>query len=234
MKKISKLALSSLALSLAVSAHGMEVSNEYIGVEFMNAGSGFKADHGKESIKHPEVAANIFGGFKFTDMFGVEEGFEKHAKKRGVSNVGAGSIIPSMGEVAVGDFEKLSSTFHSYHPYAALSANYTVFDDLVTLTGMAGFSVSKIKGAFNSTEDGAGLLTEAQVALSRRDFKATKIVPVIKLAASTKVMDNLSVRASFTWRNLASFKINSDQSSVANQLRMKDQYSVGIGASYNF
>lgn len=233
MKKISKVALSSLVLGLAFNVNALEVSKPYVGIDFMNAGSGFKSQHGKESFKKPDLAYNLYGGVNLTDVFGIEAGFEKHNSKKGLNQVGAGTNIPARAEVPQFDSEGVFSSSHSYHPYVGAKASYDLFDDMVQVSGVVGFSVSKMKLGYNVVSDAGGAFDDEDMAGSRRDFRSTKVLPMLRVAASTKVMDNLSVRASLSWRGMSSIKANSTQTSAFNELKMKDQYSFGLGVAYH-
>ncbi len=64
-------------------------------------------------------------------------------------------------------------------------------------------------------------------------FSKTKPVAMARLSVGYSITDKVDVRAYTTWRNTSRFKIESQENTPGNLIKLRDNFNVGLGFVYN-
>jgi hypothetical protein len=222
---------------LMVSQNVLAVPNSlYFGIEALKYRQSAKKHFGENVFGKNPVGLNIFVGFKLLDHCGLEVGYEFDKTKKETSRISTTepltSVTPPIAVSSIIPWREITSKINTKHHYIGVVAHNTFWQE-IHLSVLAGLSLSKVDAMHILQDDATpGLPTPQTILASHRHFSKTKLVPMVKVAASKDFLNNFGIRTSATWRQLSMFKIHAESSK--NQLKMKDSYSAGFGLYYKF
>jgi len=241
MKKISlqkKLNASAFAFVVALSAtsyshaHGNVAGESYVGLDAVYNFMGFKSGYGDKVLKKSAPGLNLFVGHMFHENFGAEAGFEYDKNMKRSNTVAQGEMV---GGVPIpGGLTNISydSKLKQSHPYVGLVGKYNVFDNtFVSL--MVGGSLSHVNAQYTVTNTGVGGVVGAAYVGTTKSYSKTRLIPLVKASVEHKVTDRFGLRALVAWKNTASIKMTAKENSNYS-VKLKDSYSIGVGALYYF
>jgi opacity protein-like surface antigen len=209
----------------------------YVGIEVIKTSMKLKDRYGSNIFKKNPVDYNVFVGFNFTEMLGIEAGYESHKKLKRTARIGAGEYIPGRAApLPVGRYVDYDSTIKSYHPYLGITVNNNLVNfgfKNTNLHFMLGASFSKIKAEQTIFADHRGPCSPLRIDI----YKKSKVIPMIKIGISQNINENFSIKGSVNWRQTSKFNIRSNRygSSLANTgtIKLKDSYGVGLSVIYS-
>jgi hypothetical protein len=236
MKKISlqkKLNASAFAFVVALSAtsyshaHGNVAGESYVGLDAVYNFMGFKSGYGDNMFKKSAPGLNLFVGHMFHENFGAEAGFEYDKNVKRSNTAGPGSRV--CGASISGNTISYDSKLKQSNPYVGLVGKYNVFDN-TSVALMVGGSLSHVNAKYTITSN---TLNIAGVNGTATTFSKTRLLPVVRGSVEHKVTDRFGLRALVTWRNTSAIKMTAKETNLQ-QVKLKDTFSLGIGALYYF
>lgn len=220
------------AVAPAAFAHMDHFNEPYIGVEVTQTNQSFKKGHGKDQFKKNPLDASAFVGFKFTQHFGVEAGWDQQFKKSkneaytqseeiededGVPEVFAGTSYPKW---------EVKGT----HPYLGVFGEYKYH--AWRFQALLGASFSKIKTKYTVTRT-TGIVPPDMSLGTTFSASKSKVVPMVKLAAMYKFTENFGARLSASYRNTSKIKFNVTDGND-DLVKLRDTFGLGLGVVYTF
>ena len=235
-----KLAICLLTLSffssLATATQALyNFDKPYVGIEAIQNFQSFKTGFGNKLFaKHPQ-SYNAFVGFKFSEYFGAEFGYEVQVRKNMDAVLFAGDQLPGQAPLTGTEFSCLQSYYKSTHPYLGVfteyASNFTIGAGKAKLQALIGVSASKIEANNTLTASDAGLIIPHLV----NTYAKRKSVLMIKLTAVGDISHNLGLRISLNYRNMKKFNVNSEQHRATPYIiKLKDAFGIGLGLKYFF
>ena len=221
------IAVCALAFAPMAFAHSFKFEDKYVGVEAIQTNQDFKAGFGKKVFKKNTQDYSVFGGFNFHKNFGAEVGFEFQPNKKKTVALIPGDSFPGLAPLASNATAK--SEIKSTSPYLGLFAEHKCNHGFghIKYQGLIGLSVTHVKATHSTLSSGS------VVPGSLRTYSKTKIVPMVKLAATYMATDHVGIRLSGNYRNMSAFKIKANEN-PANVVKLKDSFGVGLGLTYSF
>lgn len=199
----------------------------YVGFEIIQTNQQYKDSFGNNVFKKNPQNYSFFVGFNFWEALGFELGYELQPR-RSSNNVALpeGSII--LG-IAAADNVTLNSYTENLDPYLGLFADTdkSIGSGKMNLKALIGFSVTTVKANCRFTKIGSDPENFPN------NFKKTKSVFLAKLSSSYTFANNVGIRLSLNYRNIAQFKINSNQNEDL-KIRLKNMFGIGLGLTYYF
>lgn len=213
--------------------HASQYFNEQrVGVEAIQTNQDFKNGFGKKLFKKNPQNYSLFAGFKFSEYFGAEVGYEFQPKKtRDFVQLVAGDQIPGGILIGANAFNNITGiSYKSRHPYLGLFGEHVTHLSKykVRLQALVGASLSNVTAQYVRASDNLGVIPNGL-----RTYSKSKMVPMVKLSAIGEITHNVGVRVSLNYRNMSAFKMVSAQSNTA-IIKMKDSYGIGLGLTYLF
>lgn len=233
--KLNKALLSTIMATAAIATSSVYAHNSkadaqfYVGADAMYSKLGFKQDYGKEIFsKKFAPGINLFAGHMFNENFGMELGWEMYKKMKRSARVdsnkkAAGGLVdPTLYE-----WKSFDTTLKQNYPYLGAIAKMSIINDNIFAKILLGVSVPTIKAQYNSNLNNLGPDSEV------RTFSKTKLIPIARVALEYKITSNFGLQALGTWKNTSQFKAKSKENSAGNtEVKFKDTFSIGLGATY--
>ncbi len=223
---VGAMVLAATPLAFASSPVGFE--KPYLGVEVIQTNQDYKTGFGDNLFKTNPQNYSVFGGFNFWRCLGLEAGYEFQPRRSfGSTTLGTGSVIA--GGAPIAGPVVFNSYIENQDPFLGIFADTDkkVGSGKMNFKALVGFSVTTVKANYTIT-DNIGLAVNLP-----RDFKKTRAVFMAKLTSSYIFCNNVGVRLSLNYRNMAAFKINANQA-PDRQIKLKDMFGVGLGLTYSF
>lgn len=206
-------AIAIAAASPVAFAHMDYFNDPYLGVNVIQTNQKFKKGLGANTFKKNPVNVGVYGGFKFTNHFGVEAGWEQQLKK---------SRTYSITQEEEGELDVIGgkTTFKGRHPYLGVFGEYK--HHAWRFQALLAASVSQIKTRNQVTSFNGDAADALKIS------KKNKIVPMVKLTGMYNFTENFGVSLVGTYRNTSRFGFNVDD------VKLKDTFGLGLGLTYFF
>lgn len=199
----------------------------YFGVEAIQTNQNYKAGFGQDVFAKNTMNYSIFAGFKFYKFLGIEAGYEAQPKATKMTQLSAGQVFPGADDpILAGEEFFTNSVISGSHPYvgifAELDQKYKFWFNQVKYQLMLAAAFSNIKASFTSL-----IYNEPYTGTSYSDYSGSKVVPMVKLSATSNFANNLGLRFSINYYNFASMQLE-------HSVKLKDTFGVGLGVTYSF
>ena len=220
--------LGAVAIAAISSVASASASNyfqkPYLGVEVIQTNQQYKDGFGDNLFKKNPQNYSVFAGFNFYKMLGLEAGYEFQPRRnRNNVSLPGGSVAADVVLPSTGVFNSYSEI---YNPYLGIFADTDtkVGSGKMNFKALVGFSVTTVKANMTAIN----LTPPLPI-----DFKKTKTVFMAKLTSSYIFCNNIGIRASLNYRNMAAFKIDGKQA-PNREIQLKDMFGIGLGLTYSF
>ncbi len=223
---ILSVVLTTSIMSAAIAADSANINNSfYLGADAIYSRMGFKQNYGNNIFTKSAPGINAFVGYTFNDIVGLEVGYEieKKQKKKDLTINGVNYIAGWRTPGALRGI--LNSEVKQRHPYLGVTGKVNI-NDKCFIAGLLGVSVSHIHARYHLVDAGVGIDETAT-------FSKTKPVAMARLSVGYSITDKVDVRAYTTWRNTSRFKIESQENTPGNLIKLRDNFNVGLGFVYN-
>jgi hypothetical protein len=232
-KKQLNVSVLAFVMGLSVTSYAYANHSTYLGADAVYGSTKFKQDYGANIFsKKPAPGLNLFVGHMFNENFGAELGFEVYKKMKRTETIAAGNTVAGvfLNPDPISGINSISydTHFKQRHPYIGAIAKTNILGDNNFVSLMLGVSMSHIEAKYNKFATNTGPLS-----YSPRTFSRTKPIGIIRATVEHKFNDHLSLRVLSTWKNTAKFKIKSQENSASSaEVKLKNSFNVGIGATY--
>lgn len=222
-----KLPVTALSLAL-ISSTSFAGSNffdaPYFGVEAIQTNQNYKSGYGKDVFKKNTMNYSIFAGSKFYKFLGIEAGYEVQPTATKTTLLVEGQSFPGNPPLAAGSRDLSNSTVSGTYPYigifAELDKQLPVFRK-VKFQIIAGASFANIKASYSA------FILDDPILADYTEYSKSKVIPTIKLTATSCITTNFGLRVSVNYHNLSSINIDDD-------VKFKNSYGIGLGLIYAF
>lgn len=222
---------SKLALIAALSASSISYASApstYVGIDAVFSKMGFKQNYGENIFsKKVTPGVNVFVGHMFTEHFGAELGYEVDKKMKRTATIYAGEYLTGV-HITPGaglNWASFNTTLKQSHPYLGFIAKTNVFGDNSYISLMLGMAVSNITAKYHYFKN------DMRDANDTKNFSKTKPIAIARIAYEYKFNDKFGLRTILGWKNTSAFKVSSKEN-LAAQIKLKDSFNFGVGASY--
>jgi opacity protein-like surface antigen len=207
-------------------AHYMSEHNYYLGgglgYEQINFKSGYGGDFFPDSIADFE----LFLGSQHDDRFGFEVGVSATPDKSRDTLLNSGQAYPGNPfPLPAGAWEIWRPYYNTQAIFAGINRGYSINEaKSFKVYGFAGLAATQIRTHINFVNDDLpGDPSLEHIAAARRDYNATRIIPIVKFGVEYK-HNNWGLRMSYAWKYYAAFHgIKSKQNPTGNaELRMNN------------
>ena len=212
------------------------LSNEQkflIGVDVLQTNYAAKTGTVGEVFYQDPIAFNFYGKYIFMDRFFVEAGYETYpgknkSKTMKEGEVFANVVMPSPNMLTINTNSKTKTE----HPYLGIGfmGNIPKLSN-ATWNAMIGISNSKVKQDLNYS------ITRTAIGVTENrpphNFAKRKLIPILKLGVEYKLQNCFGLRLTGSWLNMNRIKLTSKRNTAV-ETKMKNGYSLGIGAFYSF
>lgn len=228
------------ACALSPLAHAnlaINTQSSFIGIEAIQTNQDYETGFGKKVFTKNVQNYGVYGGLKFHKHFGVEVGYEIQPNRKKQPLLTGGDYIPgSTTAVPAGGSRLLESSIQTRHTYFGLFGEkmcHLAQHQAITFQGMLGLSASHVKARFALLKVNGSQVTVANYLASISTFSKTKVVPMVKVSAIYMPMHKVGIRLSAAYRATSKIKSESKEGGTP-EIRFKDTFSLGLGASYYF
>lgn len=232
MNNIKKIFVCSLIFSVSpiVSAKYLtDCDRFYLGAELIQTNLDFVRGYGEKVFRKNPLNYNLFGGYNFDDIWGLELGYEAQWTLNKNVTLGDQDRFPGGAAIPAGNSDGVQSTFKVRYPYAGLSASYKYYR--LTFQALVGASVAHIYAKQTQVaENGIPINPSGTI----RDYYKTKLVPVAKISILPSINKKVSLRLSLNYQNLRGFHVMSTTPGSNAQIKLSDSYGIGLGIIYSF
>ncbi len=214
------------------SIFALEQSNFFVGLDVLKTNYSTKSGYGSNVFGKDPVAANLFVGYKLPHNLYLELGYERTKSKRRSTRAEAGDYLPGGTLLIPGEWTDFNSKIKVEHPYLGLGINYNlVAFPKIILSALAGLSITKVKASYTIPEDDQVIYNPPIY----RSFSKRSLIPLLKIVASYKISQHVSMRITGEWHKMSKFKIKPDQQTTAPcEIRVKNGSTAGVGFVYLF
>ncbi len=219
-----KLITSTLAMSLFVPC---AFASPYIGIEAIQIQQRFKAGFGKKQFSQYPQSYNAFAGFKLSNHFGLEAGYELQPKTILDKILVAGDQLPGQPVLVNNQSRSVQSYYYARHPYLGFFAEYHNHFTFQFLLGASAAMVTAHQTLISSN------IGNYDPPIINRYYKS-KVIPIVKISATGYITRNLGIRLSINYKHMGGFAIVSENSSFNRPsiIKMQDAFGIGIGVKY--
>ncbi|HSX20104.1 MAG TPA: outer membrane beta-barrel protein [Gammaproteobacteria bacterium] len=203
----------------------------YVGAEIIQTNQNYKYGFGKDVfVKNPQEY-NFFAGFRFSDYFGLEGGYEFQPRRSKNVTLVAGQVPPGGDVIEQGSSFSLTSQIKGYHPYLGVFAE---LDQCAPRIGKIKYQ-ALVAAAFSTITALDSVYAVDGTPLTPRvaTYHKYRTGVLVKLAAGHTFRNHIGARVSVQYRNDSIFQIHSEQPGTA-EIKLKDTWGVGLGLTYSF
>lgn len=226
-----KLTVSVLALCtfspIAFTNEILTFNSPYIGVEAIRNNQNFKPGFGGKLFVQHTTSYNAFAGFKFTENFGFEFGYEFQPRRTKDSILFGpqqyiGQTLNADESIAIQSSYKLNHRYIGV--FGDYSSAFNVGSDKLKFQVFVGASESKLKARTTIS------IVNGFVSNSSKNYSKAKIIPMLKVSALANLQRNVSLRLSVTYRATSGLRASSLETTQSPYIvKMKDSVSIGLG-----
>jgi hypothetical protein len=191
----------------------------------------FKSGYGENFFPLRATNLELFFGYKASNRFGLEFGVSASPKHSKYVTLRPGDPYPgTKSAIAAGDWETWFSTFQTQSVFAGLTDNYALNNSkTIHIFGFAGLALAKIH-ATTELQNADPTPDAEEIAQSKRNFKAVKLMPMAKIGFDFKFKDNSGLRVLYAWKGYSRFNhIKSSENPQGNaDVRLENAHAVHL------